>query len=148
MIDQKNSVGFDFERVLLRLGALLFMLGLLTGFVSPVLEIPRVGLTSHLEGLLNGLMLMALGLMWPRLALGRGLQRLTFGLAVYAAFANWLATLLSAALGAGALMPIAANGRIGDAASEAIVSFLLLSLSFAIVIAFVLVLHGLRRVRR
>ena len=35
---------------LLRLGVLLFLLGLLTGFAIPALTNPRMGLTSHLEG--------------------------------------------------------------------------------------------------
>ena len=53
---------------LLRLGVLLFLLGLLTGFAIPALANPRMGLTSHLEGLMNG-MFLSLGLLWPRLAL-------------------------------------------------------------------------------
>jgi hydroxylaminobenzene mutase len=132
-------------RVLMQLGVSLFLLGLLTGFAVPVLTVPRLGLASHLEGLLNGLLLMVLGLMWPRLRLGRRAQALTFWLAVYGAFANWLATLLSAATGAGAMMPIAAGGRTGDALAEAIVGFLLITLSTAMVATCGLLLWGLRR---
>jgi hydroxylaminobenzene mutase len=135
------------DRVLLRLGVLLLLLGLLTGFAVPVLAMPRMGLASHLEGLLNGLLLIALGLMWPRLQLGPRAQLLTFGLAVYGAFVNWIATLLSAATGAGAMMPIAAAGRTGDALAEAIVGFFLISLSFAMIVACGLLLWGLRPYR-
>ena len=40
--------------LLLQLGILLFLIGLLTGFVIPKLANPRMGLASHLEGVLNG----------------------------------------------------------------------------------------------
>jgi hydroxylaminobenzene mutase len=140
-----KDTSFDYARALLRLGVLLFLFGLFTGFAVPMLAMPRMALASHLEGLMNGLLLMALGLMWPRLVLGPRAQALTFALAVYGAFANWLATLISAITGAGAMMPIAAAGRTGEAAPEAIVGFLLVSLSLAMVAACVLVLWGLRR---
>lgn len=135
----------SYDRALLQLGVLLFLIGLLTGFVVPVLAIPRMGLSAHLEGVMNGVVLMVLGLMWPQLKLGAGLQRVAFGLAVYAAFANWAATLISAATGAAALMPIAGGGALGDAVAEAVVEFLLVSLSVAMIAAFLLVLWGLRR---
>jgi hydroxylaminobenzene mutase len=140
-----GTTTFSYERALLQLGVVLFLLGLVTGFVVPLLAIPRMGLSSHLEGIFNGIVLIALGLMWPRLALGARLQRLTFALAVYGAFANWAATLFSAATGAVALMPIAGGGRTGDATAEAVVGFLLISLSVAMIGAFLLVLWGLRR---
>ena len=60
---------------LLRLGVLLFLLGLLTGFAIPALTNPRMGLTSHLEALMNGMFLVLLGLLWPRLALSPALAR-------------------------------------------------------------------------
>jgi hydroxylaminobenzene mutase len=135
----------DPGHLLLRLGVLLFLVGLLTGFVIPFLATPRLGLSSHLEGLMNGLFLMVLGLMWPRLVLGPMAQRITVWLAVYGAFANWFATLLSAATGAGAMMPIAAANRTGSALTETVVGFLLISLSLAMVAVCCLLLWGLRR---
>lgn len=136
---------FAYDRALLRLGVVLFLLGLLTGFVVPVVAIPRMGLSSHLEGLFNGIVLIVLGLLWPQLALGARLKAVTFALAVYAAFANWGATLLSAATGAAAMMPIAGGGSSGVPAAEMAVAFLLISLSIAMIAAFALVLWGLRR---
>ena len=46
----------------LRYGILLFFLGLVTGLVVPMLANPRMGLSSHLEGLMNGMFLIILGL--------------------------------------------------------------------------------------
>jgi hydroxylaminobenzene mutase len=130
---------------LLQLGVVLFLLGLLTGFAIPMVANPRMGLTSHLEGVMNGMFLMLLGLLWPRLLLPGAARTALFGLSIYGTFANWAATLLAAVWGAGAtMMPIAAPGREGSALQEATVTFLLLTLSLAIVAASVLILWGLR----
>ncbi len=128
---------------LLQLGVLLFLLGLLTGFAVPLFVNPRMGLSSHLEGILNGLLLMVLGLLWPRLILTRGWSKAAFALAIYGTFANWAATLLAAYWGAGASMPLAAMGHRGTSLQEGIVDFLLFSLSFAMIAVSVTVLRGL-----
>lgn len=130
---------------LIQFGMVLFLLGLLVGFVIPVVENPRMGLTSHLEGIMNGIFLIALGLIWPRLALGPGLLAGTFWLTIYGTFANWLATLLAAIWGAGRNMPIAAPEPTATVMQENIVDGLLISLSFIMVIISVIVLWGLRR---
>jgi hydroxylaminobenzene mutase len=129
---------------LLQLGILLFLFGLLTGFAIPVLANPRMGLSSHLEGVLNGMFLLALGLIWPRLRLGRGAAATTYWLAIYGTFANWAATLLAAAWGAGRTMPIAAGAHQGTATQETVIMALLFSLSLAVIAVCGLVLWGLR----
>jgi (hydroxyamino)benzene mutase len=48
------------------LSILLFSLGLVTGLLAPKLANPRMGLSSHLEGLMNGMFLVLLGLIWQR----------------------------------------------------------------------------------
>lgn len=131
-------------RRLLQLGLLLFLLGLLTGFAIPALANPRMGLSSHLEGVLNGLFLLGLGLLWPQLRLGRQGRTAAFWLVVYASFANWAATLLSAVWGAGGSMPIAGGGQAGTPFQETVVLGLLLSLSVAMVAACGILLWGLR----
>ncbi|MEW6323128.1 MAG: hydrogenase [Acidobacteriota bacterium] len=129
---------------LLQLGVVLFLLGLLVGFAIPALPSPRMGLTSHLEGVMNGLFLIVLGLVWPRLALSPRLLDATFWLALYGTFANWLATLLAAMWEAGGMMPVAGQGRAGAAWAEGVVGFLLISLSVAMVLVCGFVLVGLR----
>ncbi len=130
---------------LLQLGVLLFLLGLVTGFAVPMFVNPRMGLSSHLEGVINGIFLIALGLIWPRLRLSAAALAVGFWLAVYGTFANWLATLLAAAWGAGSSMPIAAAGHRGSPGQETLIDFFLWSLSFAMVAVSVLVLWGLRK---
>ncbi|HEX2463021.1 MAG TPA: hydrogenase [Thermoanaerobaculia bacterium] len=129
---------------LLRLGVLLFLLGLLTGFAVPALTNPRMGLTSHLEGLMNGMFLVLLGLVWSRLALSPRSMAATFWIALYGTFANWAGTLLAAAWGTGRTTPLAAPGRSGTPVQEGVVDFLLISLSLAMVAVSCLVLWGLR----
>ena len=129
---------------LLQLGILLFLLGLLTGFVVPQLTNPRMGLASHLEGIMNGMFLVLLGLLWPKIRLSRGWLKLTFWLVIYGTFANWAATLIAADWGAGASMPMAAVGHQGTPSQEAIIDFLLWSLSAAMIAVSTLVLWGLR----
>lgn len=131
---------------LLQLGVLLFLVGLVVGLTLPVLANPRMGLASHMEGVMNGLFLIALGLVWPRLTSSPSMQRLTFALAVYGTFANLVATFLAAAWGAGApMMPIAAGGYAGSSTQELVIRVLLVSLALADMAACVLVLMGLRR---
>jgi hydroxylaminobenzene mutase len=132
------------DRVLMRAGVLLFLVGLLTGFAIPLLQVPRLGLSSHLEGVMNGMLLMILGLMWPRLALPAWAGTAAFWAALYGTFANWAAVLLGAMWGAAAMMPIAGQGATSTPVAEAIVAALLVSLALAMILVCVLVLWGLR----
>jgi hydroxylaminobenzene mutase len=131
-------------RRLLQLGIALFLLGLLTGFAVPLLTNPRMGLSSHLEGIMNGMFLIVLGLVWEKLKLGPVGLSVTFWLAVYGTFANWATTLLAAVWGAGSSMPIAAAGHQGTPVQEIIVNAGLWSLALSMVIVCSLVLWGLR----
>ena len=51
------------------MGALLFMLGLLTGAGIPSFRSPRIGLSAHLAAIESGLALIAFGLLIPHLAI-------------------------------------------------------------------------------
>lgn len=131
-------------RLLMKLGAVLFLLGLLTGFAIGAVENPRMGLTSHLEGVMNGTFLVAVGAIWTQLRLGDRAQKIAVALLAYGTYVNWLSTLLAAVWGTGRMTPIAAPGLEGTDMQEAIVNFGLLSLSIAIVVATVMIIVGLR----
>lgn len=133
---------------LLQLGALLFLLGLLTGFGMPAYANPRMGLASHLEGVMNGLLLLVLGLLWPRLSLSPAARVILFWLAIYGAFINWATVLFAAVVGAGTMMPLAAGEHAGTPAQEMLVNVGLWSLSAAIVAAIGMVIWGLRHASR
>lgn len=145
MTTQYSPLG---QRLIL-FGMILFMIGLLTGFVSGTFENPRMGISAHLEGLMNGTFLAVLGLFWHRLALSPRASLIAFWLVVYAAFGNWLGVLLGGIWGAGAsMMPIAAKGLIGTPLQEGIIGFLLISISVTMVLGVAMIIWGLWRVRK
>jgi len=135
----------DLGHVLLQAGVALFLAGLLVGLAVPAMANPRMGLASHLEGLMNGLFLVVLGLLWPRLTFSTRLERVTFWTALHGTIANLVATLLAAIWGAGRMMPIAAQGQAGSELQERVIDALLVSLALAMITVCVLVLIGLRR---
>lgn len=133
------------SRQLLLWGAWLLLLGLLTGLLVPVVANPRLGLASHIEGVLNGMLLLILGLLWPRLTLTERWRRVAAICAIYGAFANWASMLVAAVLNAGAQLTVAAEGRAGSPLAEGIVNFGLVSLTLAMLVAAVTLIVGLRR---
>ena len=135
----------DSKRRLLWHGMFLFLLGLLTGFVEPKFANPRMGLAAHLEGVMNGIFLVALGAAWAHVRLSPGLSSTAYWTALYGTYANWAVTSLAAILGTAALSPITGAGHGGRPWQEAIVTVGFVSVSIAIVACSILVLWGLRR---
>jgi hydroxylaminobenzene mutase len=127
-------------------GLSLFLLGLLSGFLIPALKNPRMGLSSHLEGTLNGMFLVVLGLLWPWVQVTSGWEKAAVALVVYGSYANWLATLLAGWWGAGrGMMPIAGGEHAASAVKEFVIKFLLITLAVAIVGGVGIVLFGVAR---
>ena len=50
-------------------GMLLFLLGLITGLLEQRFTNVRMGLSAHLEGVMNGILLLALGAAWNEVRL-------------------------------------------------------------------------------
>lgn len=73
---------------LVKLGAALFMLGLLTGLGSSLLANPRMGLSAHLEGVMNGTFLIALGAAWAHVRLSVRLEKIAFVFLSFGAIVN------------------------------------------------------------
>jgi hydroxylaminobenzene mutase len=137
--------GLDRGRRLLWHGLVLFLLGLLTGLVVPALTNPRMGLSAHLEGVMNGIFLAILGLAWERLVLSEGMRVALFRLALYGTYANWASTLLGAVLATNRRTPIAGAGFGGQPWQENLIDVGVISLAFAMIAACVLAVWGLRR---
>ncbi|MCF8242920.1 MAG: hydrogenase [Melioribacteraceae bacterium] len=135
----------DQSRKLIRFGVLLFLLGLITGFLIPLTANPRMGLSSHLEGTLNGMLLIIFGVIWTKLNLSGRLLKWSFGLLLFGTFTNWATTLFAAIWGAGSeMMPIAGAGYQGTLWQEIIIKFGLISLSISMIIVSGIVLWGIR----
>jgi (hydroxyamino)benzene mutase len=132
-------------RRFVRHGVILFLLGLAAGFVAPVVENPRMGLSAHLEGVMNGTFLIALGAAWGHVHLGARAAAGAFWLILYAAYVNWASVLLGAVWGASRLMPIAGAGHHAAPWQEDVVGFGLITISVAMVAGVALVLVGLLR---
>lgn len=130
---------------LIFLGVLLFLTGLIIGLLAPVFENPRMGVSSHIEGVLNGMFLMLLAQIWNKINLTGRWLKVTFWLAVYGTFANCLGILFAAIFNGGKMLGIMAEGREGSPLVEGIIGFSLISLSVAMIIVSVAVLVGLKR---
>ncbi len=131
-------------RMILFAGMLLFLIGIVSGATAQLFHNPRLALSGHLEGLLNGMFLLAVGLLWPRLRLGDALRAATMWLLLFGTYANWALTLLGAAWGTKKLTPIAGAGY--DAASwqENVIDAGLIVMILAMLAAISLLVYGLR----
>jgi hydroxylaminobenzene mutase len=139
---KKNLLQLQSHKLIV-LGFILFLLGLIIGFLVPLLANPRMGLSSHIEGILNGIFLIILGLIWERLSLSVRMLKVNFVAAVYGTFANWFGMFIAAIFNAGGMLNVAAEGKQGPEIIEAIINFLLISLSLAMVLVSILTLIGL-----
>lgn len=127
---------------LLFFGILLFLLGLILGLFVPLMANPRMGLSAHLEGVMNGMFLVILGLIWHKVEVSERWLKITFWLTIYGSFSNLLAVTIGAITGAGKMMPLA-GGIEGSPFIEVVISFLLISLSLAMIAVCFVVLKGL-----
>ena len=137
----------DSKRTLIRHGFFLFLLGLLSGFLEQKFVNPRMGLAAHLEGVMLGTFVIALGAVWLEVNLSPKLKSMTYWLVLYGAYVNWATTALAAALGSSALSPITGAGHSAPPWQDTLVTVLFMSVGIATMASTLLVLWGLRRGR-
>jgi hydroxylaminobenzene mutase len=125
-------------------GMFLFLLGLLTGFAETHFVNVRMGLAAHLEGVMNGTFLVALGAVWTEVRLSPPIKTAAYWTALYGTYVNWFVTSLAAYFGTAALSPITAAGRSGLPWQESVVTVGFLTVGISIIAASLLVLWGLR----
>jgi len=133
------------KRRLLWHGMFLFLLGLLMGFVEQNFTNPRLGLAAHLEGVMNGTFLIALGAVWAEVKLSARLKAVLYWSTLYGTYANWALTTVAAIFGTAAMSPLLGAGHTGQPWQEIVVTVGFMSVGPVIVAASVLVLLGLRR---
>jgi hydroxylaminobenzene mutase len=122
----------------------LFLLGLLTGFAETHFANVRMGLAAHLEGVMNGIFLVALGAAWTEAKFSPLARALAFWTALYGTYGNWFVTVLAAILGTAALSPITGAGYSAAAWQETFITAAFISVGIAIVACSVFFLCGLR----
>jgi hydroxylaminobenzene mutase len=120
---------------LIRHGITLFLVGLLTGFAVPAFANPRAGLAGHLEGVMNGTFLIALGCAWAELRLTERAGAIVYRLVLFGTWANWVGTTLGAIFGTSKATPIAGAGHAGSPAQEMAVFGILVAVGLAMVAA-------------
>ena len=130
---------------MLQVGVALFVFSGLEGFAIPSFPFPRLGLSVHTLSALQGVMLLGLGLLWPRLNLGATASRIAFWTYIYSSFATLVPYVLAAIWGAGnTAIPLAAGTAHGSAIQEAIIKVVLYSAAPMFFISMALILWGLR----
>jgi len=132
-------------RYLLQLGVALLLFTAFQGFAIPYFAVPMLGLSVHRLSALEAVLLLPMGLLWPRLKLGAASSGAAFWLLTYSALAIVAAYTLAAMWGAGdSVIRLAAHTGHGTAAQEATIMVVAYSSAPTGIIAFALVLWGLR----
>lgn len=130
---------------LLQIGVALFLVTSFESFVIPYFASPMLGRSTHSLCALLGVMLIALGLTWPRLNLGRTTLQIAFWFLIYSGFAIVAAFLLAAIWGAGnSTMPLAAGPAHGSAFQEQVIKVVAYSSAPTGIVSFAMILWGLR----
>jgi len=151
MSTQSNSAGTRSSpvdrtaRLLMALGATLFFLGLLAGLAVPAMTNPRMGVAGHLEAVMNGMFLIAVGAVWSRLSLPPRLMPWTSGLLSYGTYANCFFVSLAAIFGASKTMPIAGAGYVALPWQESLVTIGLTTAALAMLAGSGLLVWGFFR---
>lgn len=132
------------EFPLIRAGFVLFTLAVLTGFAVPVFLNPRMAVAAHLTAILNGILLIVLGLTWGFFAFSPVQAKLTRAAFLYGTYASWVVACLAAAWGTSRATPLAGAGHSSAPWKEALVQGLQASIVLIILAGALSVLYALR----
>ena len=134
----------DAKRRLVWHGIVIVLLALLGGAFVQLLVNPRLGLSAHVGGVMNGTLVAVIGAVWGVLALPPRAARLLFWSALYSGYVNWAGLLLAGIFGTSRSTPLLGAGHAGTPWQEALVEFCLVSGAVVILVALILMLVGLR----
>ena len=133
------------DRRLMWHGMFLFLFGLVTGQQERRFTNMRMALSAHLQGVLNGTFLIALGAIWDHVDSPPRAEKVARLSALYGTYGNWLFTTLGAATGTAAANPILSQGHHGKPWQERAAGAGFRSIAYSILVAVVLILWGLGR---
>jgi (hydroxyamino)benzene mutase len=134
----------QYRRRLLWHGVALFLIGLFTGLAQQHFANIRMALAAHLEGVMNGTFLLAVGAIWSEVRLSSRASAAAYWALLIGTYGNWAATTLAAILGTAALSPVTGAGHGAARWQEALVTMGFVTIGVAIITASVLLLWGLR----
>jgi hydroxylaminobenzene mutase len=126
-------------------GMVLVLAGLLLGTVVQSVANPRMGLSAHTGTLMNGILVIAMGALWPSLQLSPRASSIAFWLVVDGSYVSNVALFLAAAFGTSRSTPLHGAGHAGTAWQEALVEAGLTVGAVALLVGVVMVVWGLRR---
>jgi hydroxylaminobenzene mutase len=130
---------------LLQIGVALLLFTSFEGFAIPYFAAPPLGRSVHTLSALLSVLLLAMGLLWPKLNLSAMTSRIAFWFLIYSALAIDAAFLMGAVWGAGnETMPLAAGAAHGSTFQEAVIRVVSYSSAPTGIISFALILWGLR----
>jgi (hydroxyamino)benzene mutase len=130
---------------LIQIGVVLFLFTSFEGFAVPYFAAPNLGRSVHTLSAFSGVLLVALGLVWPRLTLGTAASRIAFWFLIFSDLSTIAAFLLAGIWGAGSsTIPIAAGGARGTDFQEAVIQAVIYPAAPTGIISFALILWGLR----
>ena len=134
----------EYRRRLIFHGVALFLMGLLTGLAEQHFSNVRMGLAAHLEGVMNGIFLVAVGAAWNEVRLSTLIGRIAYWALLVGTYGNWAVTTSAAILGTAALSPITAGGHSAAPTEEILVASGFVLIGLAIIMASSILLWGLR----
>jgi hydroxylaminobenzene mutase len=122
----------------------LFLIGLITGLAQQHFANMRMALAAHLEGVMNGTFLLAVGAIWSEVRLSPRAGATAYWTLLAGTYGNWAVTTIAAILGTAALSPITGAGHGAAQWQEALVTAGFVVIGPAIISASLLLLWGLR----
>jgi (hydroxyamino)benzene mutase len=134
----------EYRRRLIFHGVALFLIGLLTGLAEQHFSNVRMGLAAHLEGVMNGMFLVAVGAAWNEVRLSPLIGKIAYWALLVGTYGNWAVTTSAAILGTAALSPITAAGHSAAPTEEFLVASGFVLIGLAIILASSILLWGLR----
>lgn len=136
------------QRILLRHGAIMLFLGLVSGFTTMFAAVPATALSAHNIGTIQGAVLLGLAGAWPALRASRRVRTTIIYTALIGTYANWIGTQLAAFWSAKRMFSVSGINIPGEALEwqELTVSVLLL-LSILVMVTAVLIVASTRSAR-
>lgn len=141
-----TTVTVNADRGLIAHGAVMTLLGLLSGFTTMFARAPMAALEAHTIGVLQGAMLFGLAAVWPALDPSRRMVKAARYCVLIGFYANWIGAQLAGLWSTRAMFSVTgASMPPGAATWMEVVVGVLLNLSILIIIACVLILWALRK---
>lgn len=128
-------------------GMVLVLAGLLMGTVVQSVANPRMGLSAHTGTVMNGILVIAMGAFWQRLALSPRVETVGWWLVVAGSYVSSGALFLAGVFGTSGATPLHGAGHVATPAEEALVTAGLSVGAAALLAGCVVALRGLARDR-